>query len=214
MIKVRKEATAVLTGALSERLDDFLATEGFRRRKNSLKYSRSVLRAKQYIELAFQFRPTYEPDAVAHILPVLTVKIPEVNAIAIEMVAGDSWLLANAPELTIRQPIDMAAPKEHHTRWFFSDENSGRDAVCAIREFIACWGLPFLNDFTSPESITTALENDDSRLLKQQHWYIYAAAAYLAEGKRDAARDLLSAKFDSPGLKEKFHRAFEIVERV
>ncbi|OCA87945.1 hypothetical protein A8F94_08950 [Bacillus sp. FJAT-27225] len=111
-----KEGKQWLLSMLKEYLDPVCESQKFKRSKNSTVYKRKSVCATQYIEMNMFVNPKYAPDSITHIYPWVRIGIPEVNAHVTKMVE-DKLLLANAPELTIRQPIDTLLPKEYQSRW-------------------------------------------------------------------------------------------------
>jgi len=211
MIETKKEALSCLREALSAELDDMLAASSFVRRSNSLNYLRKCESGRQLIRMDFAFKPKYQQGATGHIYPQITVELPQLNQVALEMVGGDAWLLAGASDATFSQPIDMAIPKEHHLRWFTFGPETFSECVSSIKLSLETWIIPFLDEYTTVNSITSAYENNDSRIVMQKHFFIYVAAAYVLLGKPESAMKVLEDKLGRAGSRRDYAQAFEYV---
>ena len=195
--------------ALSEVIDNSLREIGFTRRRDSLSYVRSRAGTEQRIIFIVDFFPTYQPGAKAHIHPAIQLKMSEISRVALELAKNDRRLLADAPDLIANQPIEFTAPKDAHERWFASDRSEYRDVCQAIKRFLFKWVIPFLSETLTPEDLVKLYETNDERIMKQRHWYIFIAAAYLILGRADAARKVVSERFASPGLRKKYSAVFD-----
>ena len=51
-------------------------------------------------------------------------------------------------------------------------------------------------------------------MIKQHHWYIFIAAAYLVIGKPNKAMEVLEAKLGSTGLRKDFAVVFDSVRKA
>ncbi len=204
----KNEVKSTLITALEAHLDSYLADAQFDRRKNSLIYTRKNDDVVQEINIQLNFKPKYQPGVDAHIYPMIKLMIPRVSEIALDMIEGKKIVLANAPEIILNQPMEMTAPKEHHVRWFATEYSEFVDVVVQIRGFIERWAITFLNEYNSINGITKAYELNDDRLMRQQHWYIYVAAAYVLENKKEDAKKVVEEKFGKPGLRKQFSALF------
>lgn len=209
----RKRAGKWLVDALELELDAFLIQHRFDRRLNSHKYNRKLEHTTQSIAMFFQLPKAGRQSEPILLYPKMLVKVPEVNRVALEMVGGDERLLANVPDATLSEPLEFTAPKKHRIRWLFSDAASTRDVVCSVRQFLDDWGLPFLDGYWSAESVTRAFETEDARVLKQQHWYVYVAAAYIVRDMPHDAEAALSENLSGKWTREKYKLAFDYVAR-
>lgn len=210
MIDSKKEAQGMLRDALATELDDVLAASSFARRANSLDYTRTCKDGKQKLRMVFTYKPKYQPGASGHIYPQITVVLPELNELAIEMVGGNQRLIGD-PNITFSQPIDMVIPKEHHLRWFTTGPATFGECVASIRSSLDTWIVPFLDEYTTIESITTAYESGDDRIMMQRHFYIYIAAAYILQQKPELAKQVLEDKLGRAGPRREYAQAFEYV---
>lgn len=210
MIDSKKEAQAILCDALATELDDVLAASSFARRANSLDYIRQCEGGKQMLRMVFAYKPKYQPGATGHIYPQITVVLPELNKLALEMVAGNQRLIGD-PDITFSQPIDMVIPKEHHLRWFTYGPATFGECVTSIRSSLETWVIPFLDEYTAVDSITSAYETGDDRIMMQRHFYIYVAAAYIMQQKPELAKQVLEDKLGRAGPRREYAQAFEYV---
>lgn len=203
----------VLYEALEAELDPPLSAHSFRRNKRSLDYHRKLHDAKQTLTISLFVNPRYEKAATGHLYPLLRVAYPEVCRVSLEMVGGNSWLLANTPESTFSHPLDFVIPKQHHVRWFTYDHESVPGTIRSIREAVLTWGVPFLDHFTKMDAFLTAYENLDDRITWQPHVRVRVAAAYLLKEEPGKARSVLEAAFTTLALRYQYSTTLDYVEK-
>jgi hypothetical protein len=209
MVSAREGLLAVLLPAL----DQGLIPHGLKRRgAKSAKYVRAVGETKQFIEIVTYLNPRYEPSAQLHVYPFLEIQMPSVSNIALRMV-DDELLLAGVPEITIRQPLDMAVPTAEQQRWFVYGEESRLSVARLVCISIEKWGVPFLDDYRVPADFIRGYERGDPRLLRQEHLAIHVAAAHLLLGQPREAEALLKRKLGSVGLRQRYARAFDYLDQ-
>lgn len=199
-----KLAKASLLNMLEGSVDQALLAHSFKRRNGSTVYKRKLIESIQEIDFVADFFPRYESGAEAHIHPVLTWKIPVVSEEALRLVGGNKMLLANAPDLLLKQPIEICAPKEHHDRWFTKKQDDYVLVGNSICAFMEKWAYGLLNDIQTVNDLVNAYESSDSRLLKQQHWYVFVVAAYLLQGECEKAKSVMEEHLGNPGLKKRY----------
>ena len=204
-----KDIKADLLAALDTTGDEAFAGMGFKRRKRSLNYVRTVRDAQQMIVFAVDYLPRYQAGAELHLHPAMQLAMKPVTEAALKLVSGDEILLANAPEVIVNQPIEFTAPKAEHVRWFASGLEQIRGRVSEIGIFAQKWVMPFLDELTTPGELISVYENADDRMMKQRHWYLYIAAAYLVKGNVGKARSVLEDSLGTPGLRKRYAAAFE-----
>jgi hypothetical protein len=202
--EVKSEVVEALAAAVDESLKGFR----FAREKGSLAYSRTLNAAGQEINFVTDFFPRYQPGAEAHIHPMLLLRMPEVGEKALVLVNGDRMLLAGAPEIILNEPIEFTAPKDKHQRWFATSKEQFVMVCSSIQDFLARWVLPFLSEVSTPSELVKLYETNDTRVMKQRHWYIFIAAAYEVLGELDKARDVVRQQFGSPGLRKRYAPLF------
>ncbi len=125
------------------------------------------------------------------------------------LVNGNKMLLANAPDILLKQPIEMSAPKENHERWFTKGVEDYSDVGAAICSFFERWLVDLLDGLQGVNDLLKAYESADERLLKQQHWYVYVTAAYLLKGEKAKARSVMESHLGNPGLKKRYSAVYE-----
>ncbi len=90
----------------TSRIDDILKESGFKRRSNSLIYSRTIGTTKQKLDMVFYSHPPYYAGALLHIYPYMSVYFPEINKTAENMISNMGTMTI---QQTMREPIQMKA---------------------------------------------------------------------------------------------------------
>ncbi len=198
-----------LLQALEVEGDSALEQLRFKRRKRSLEYVRKEDGAIHKIAFVADFFPGYQADAEAHLHPMMRVEMPDVSERALELVDGNRVLLADAPEVIVNQPIELAAPKGEHARWFAAGDREFGDRVREIVAFLRKWTIPLLDELTTPESLVDAYERREERLLRLRHWHLFVAAALELMGRSGRARRVLEDQLGAPGLRRRYAAAFQ-----
>lgn len=193
-------------------LDQPMKSAGFVRKESSLAYVRTLNDAEQQIVFAVDYLPKCQPGAEAHIHPFLQISMPQVNRAALLLVRGDKMLLAGAPDTILNQPIDFVAPKDGRKRWFVKGQEQIVEACESIRQFLWCWVLPFLEEISTPQELVKLFGDNDERVMKQKHWYIFVAGAYQVMGQTDRAREVVKQHLGSPGLRKRYAPLFESLD--
>ena len=173
-------------------------------------YSRKHVDAKQEIHMFLSSNPLGFPDHEMRIQPVIRIKVPSVSKVATEMVP-DAFNLANAPELVVAQPLETLQQKGSNDRWLANTEDQLLEICDKIFSFIAQHGIPFLTEYCSVQGIIDSYEREDTRLLRQQHSYVFVAAAYVLQGNQSKAKAVLEKHLGTPGLRSRFSTAHEYV---
>ena len=213
-MRTKKTLDAAIVSVMQSALDDFLREHFFSRTQNSLTYSRRISRGHQRIRVPARLRPRYRPEAIAHLVPNLTVSFPEVNDLTFEMVGRDEHLVSNIQDVTFREPLEFSAPKGHYIHRYVYDEKGLHECFDSIREFIAEWVIPFLDECSSIESMITLYELHDHRLIKSPRMSLSIAAAHIILGNPRKAMEVLDETFRAPGPRKKFAKAFEYVSNL
>ena len=204
----------MLSTCLVDTLDRYLENQGFRRRRNSLHYSRRVAHGSQLLLLFFDVGPRYAPGALAHLLPQARLILPHLNQAVQEMVAEAPDLIATT-EFTFSEQLHNAAP--HHvgtgeaTRWFVYDLDSARECIVSMRRFLEQWTIPFLNRYTSVASLIEGYEQKDECLPQDRRFLLFVTAAYLVIGRPERAMQVLEDKLGRPGARRQYAKVFEYV---
>jgi hypothetical protein len=209
MIRDSKEVKADLLKALELSCDEQLKKHDFKRRQSSLIYTRNLGEARHTISFDADFFPKYQLDAEIHIHPAMQLSIKSVNDAALSLVGGNKMLLTNAPDIIFNQPINTTAPKEAHTRWFASGFSEISQKTLEIFSFIEKWVIPFFDELQTPSSLVKLHTNNDERILKQRHWYLFVASAEIVQGNNSKALTILENHLGSTGLRKRYSVAFE-----
>lgn len=206
-----RDVEADVRDALSELVDGFLDASGFRRTPKSIDYVRTVPDGKQYLRFNLQLKPAYNPNAESRLNPHICAVFPALNQIVIEMVK-DAELLVAAPEITFNQPIDIAMPKDQNIRWYTSGRASVYSCISSIQMALNTWTIPFLDEYKTIGSLTTAYVKHDPRFMWQRQFYIYIAAAFMFLNQPACAMKVLDDHFGKPGARKKYAKIFDYVE--
>ncbi len=197
-----------LLSMLSNYIDKKIYLYGFNRKKSSTVYKRMVGECIQEIDFVADFFPSSQVGAEAQILPSFALKLPIVSEKALELVDGNKMLLANAPELIIKQPIEFFAPKEMHERWYVMQESDYKIISMKIYSFIERWLLSTIDSLVTVNDLIGLYQLDDSRILKQTHWYVFIVSAYLLNCDREKAIDVFKKHFSKSGIKRRYESVF------
>ena len=208
-MRSEKEIKADLLAALDAVGDEAFAGMGFKRRKGTLDYIRTIRDARQTIAYAIDCLPKYQLGEELHLHPAMHIAMKPVTEAALRLVAGNKMLLANAPDIIVNQPIEFTAPKPEHARWFASGLDQMKERVTEISAFVKKWVIPFLDVLTTPDDLIGVYENADERMMKQRHWYLFVAAAHLAQENDREALTVLEENLGAPGLRKRYSTAFE-----
>jgi len=200
-----------LLSVLSFEADSVFLSQGFNRQKGSLEYFRKDASVHHRILFAVDYFPKYMTTAELHLHPIIRVCMPAVTEVALRLVEGNKMLLANAPEFVVAQPIEFAAPKDVHERWFSSGRDQLAQDVRAIILFAEAWAYPLFEELNCSEGLIKAYRQSDERLLKQKHWYIFVAAAFMLHRENDEAIHVLETHLGAPGLRRKYSPVFASV---
>jgi hypothetical protein len=206
----KSEIKSAIIEGLAVVLDGLMHQNGFSRREKSLCYIRDKDDAAQRIDFHFDVRPSYEPGADAHLLPLVKISMKEVNQIVLEMAGGQAVLVGD-PDVTISQPFDICIPKEEHVRWFIKGSDTVIPCLRSVAESLKKWVFPFLDDYTTNRSISSGYETGENRILNQRHFYLYVAASYVSQRKMSDALGVLEKHFGKPSLRRKYSTAFDYV---
>lgn len=193
-------------------LDACLSEQGFRRRKGGSEYRRQSEEAEQRVLAYWHARPAYAPGALAHLYPKIRISLSAVNRLALAL-AGDPSLIGDMGDVTLEQPVDLAAPKGAQERWLLCREPDVDAVGLRVESFFRTWVVSLLNQYTSARALIDGYEGKDDRILNQQHWPIFIAAAHLTTGNVDGATRVLEERFSSVGLRRRFQHAFDFVAR-
>lgn len=204
-----KEIKEDLLAALEAVGDGAFSEMGFKRSKRSLNYVRSICDAKQTIAFAGDYVPKYWPGEELCLLPKMHLSMKPVTNAALQLVAGNKALLADAPDIIVNQPIEFTASKDKYVPWTASGLEQMKERVGEICGFVNTWVVPFLDVLTIPSELIGVYESADDRMMKQHHWYLFIAAAHLVNGNASSALTVLEDNLGAPGLRRRYSVAFE-----
>jgi hypothetical protein len=166
----------------------------------------------QRLDLTFDYRPSHDPEADVYVLPWVRVDCPKVGKVILAMARRDVVSLPGAPDAVVSQPLEFAAPKGYHARWYATGTEEILYMVRAIRECLDHWGMAFLDEFTRIDSFISAYERCDYRWPKTVQDFIRIVAAYVLVEKPHRASRVLEERFGKPGPRRKYAKLFEYVD--
>lgn len=194
--------------------DSPLADFGFKRPAKGFCYTRKVGFAEHQIFIWVDYHPKFDLGAEVQFKPEMCLQMEVVSRVALELVRGNELLLGGFPEIITKQPVDFIAPKEMFVRWFARGANEMAECMQLIINFAKRWVIPFLDQLTSPEDLIKIYTENDTRITKPHHWYIFIAAAYLVLGQPNKAMEVLEVKLGSTGLRRDYAVVFESVRKA
>lgn len=212
MSSQKTEIKTSICDCLTNNSDIHFDRNGFVRHSGSLQYKRKLGSSFQQIELSVEHGPKDNGDAAAAIYPWLTVKIPDIDSLAIEMTGSDDRLLSvSAP--TLHQPIELLSPRGHGSRWYVYQPQSVEEAIRSFVNFCNQWVFQFLDAYFDAESVVSMYESNDERVLNVQDQSLRVVAALLLLERSRDARTLLEDKFGRPANRRRFSCVFDFVQR-
>jgi hypothetical protein len=215
MTKTKSNVYHSLNRVLGAELDSYLMGNGFCRERDSLEYVRSCGAGEQILEMDLVIEPHTDLRANAQIYPWLQLRFPEVNRIALEMVAGDAWLIGGHANITLRQPLDFVIPKNAHVNWYiYSQEEDYILCARSMQGYIEKWILPFLNEYATVDSLANYYMAKDERIPAQRHFYVYVAAAFVLLKQPIRAMEVLESKFGKAAPRRDYASAFAYVAKL
>ena len=192
--------------------DDILKESGFKRRSNSLIYSRTIGTTKQKLDMACFSHPPYYAGSLLHIYPYMSVYFPEINKTAENMISNEGTMRI---QQTIRQPIQMK-PFDT-TQWILmTDEKEEVDAVAEkIRIFLKQNIIPFIDDLKTIDDYVYRYEQREkdtrSVSLGTEYWF-FVASAYAIKGEYAKGLEVLDNRFKGLAIRKRYAKAFEYLK--
>ena len=199
----------ILSNMLEESTDQVMFMHGFKRRRSSFFYSRTIGTTKQKIEIISFSHPSYHPGALAHVYPWLSVSFPAVNEIASEMVEEN--LIANLKDITIRQPVQIYSDSEC---WVLMSDMESEKIAENMNKFFIEYTVPMLDDLGSVCDYIKLYEQKDKRLIMDDRQHIFVASAYVLEGDYEKAKGVLENRFGKTGVRKKYASAFDYLKGI
>ena len=191
--------------------DDILKESGFKRRSNSLIYSRTIGTTKQKLDMAFFSHPPYYAGSLLHIYPYMSVYFPEINKTAENMISNEGTMRI---QQTIRQPIQMK-PFDT-TQWILmTDAKEEVDAVAEkVRIFLEQNIIPFFDDLKTIDDYIDRYEQreKDTRIVLSTEYWFFVASAYAIKGEYAKGLEVLDNRFKGPAIRKHYAKAFEYLK--
>jgi len=187
--------------------DEIMTEAGFKRRGNSLNYTRTIGTTKQKLEMACFSHPPYYAGSLLHIYPYMSVYFPEINETAKNMISA-------VGTTTIRQQIQMKAFDT--TPWILmTDAKEEVDAIAEkIRTFLQQYTIPLFDDLKTIDDYIDKYvhQEGNKRILLSEEFYFYVASAYAIKGEYAKGLAVLENRFAGPAIRKYHVRAFEYFE--
>ena len=192
--------------------DDILKESAFKRRSNSLIYSRTIGTTKQKLDMVFFSHPPYYAGALLHIYPFMSVYFPEINKTAENMISNEGTMTI---QQTIREPIQMK-PFDRTAWILMTDEKEEVDAVAEkIRIFLKQNTIPFFDDLRTIDDYIDRYEQreKDTRSVSSGiEYYFFVASAYAIKGEYAKGLEVLDNRFKGPAIRKHYAKAFEYLK--
>lgn len=191
--------------------DEVMTESGFKRRSNSLVYSRTIGTTKQKLDMVCYSHPPYYAGSLLHIYPYMSVYFPEINKTAENMISNEGTMTI---QQTIRQPIQMK-PFDT-TQWILmTDAKEEVDAVAEkIRIFLEQNIIPFFDDLKTIDDYIDRYEQreKDTRITLSPEYWFYVASAYAIKGEYAKGLEVLDNRFVGPAIRKYHAKAFEYLK--
>lgn len=187
---------------LEKYTDDIMMEAGFKRRCNSLNYSRTIGAAKQKLEMICFSHPPYYAGSLLHIYPYMSVYFPEIHKVAENMID-------DVGDITIRRPI-KEKPFDSSQWLLMTDEKGEVDAIAEnIRIFLIQCIIPLFDDLKTIDDYIDKYEQHDERAyLCGTEAYFYVASAYVINGEYAKGLEVLNKRFVGPAIRKYHAKAF------
>lgn len=208
------EIKQALRESLQQVCDKRFAERGFRRTEKGTLYVRRTMHAAQSFDFTLSIRPTYAKDAIAHLYPRVHLEMPALTEMALELVDGQRVLLANAPEILLNRPFEHFVPLDQREQWYIHDVGDFDVATGRVTQQFVQWGLPFFDDYTSPDGVIHGYECSDLRPQMQQSWFLFVVAAYILKNEYHKALDVAEREYGAKkGVRRKYSVLFDWLGR-
>ena len=190
---------------LENYIDEIMTESGFKRRSNSLIYSRTIGTTKQKLDMVCYSHPPYYAGSLLQIYPYMSVYFPEINKIAENMIA-------DVENRTIRRPINEK-PFDSHRWILMTDAKEEVDTIAEkIRIFLKQCTIPFFDSLKTIDNSIETYEQHDGRILVSENSFFYVASAYVIKGDYAKGLDVLDNRFKGPAIRKYHAKAFEYFE--
>jgi hypothetical protein len=114
-----------------------------------------------------------------------------------------------------REQIQNLAPKGQRPYWFLYSLDHPEEVLNQLKQFIAEWVVPFLQEYVSLDALLMGYERNDWRLEGGgPRFHLYIAACYAIQGSPSKGLDVLNRRFDRPGLRNEYAQAFNYLQSL
>ena len=187
----------LIINILNEYIDDVMTEHGFKRRSNSIIYSRKNGDSLQKIDFVFHSHPYYNPAAELRLYPHMYIQFKDLHE-ELKKVFGDNWKDVLLTDHMVFQPIEICFQTD---RWYlFGDDYS--DVGESIKSFLSDNTLPFLDSCNSYYGLIKHYEDNSLQFAIDRKIILYLLAAYMNIGSEDKAHILIDKKFNKKGLRK------------
>ena len=201
---LRKDIKDLVCNLASE-LDIDFTSEGFKRKKNSLIYTRKTGSTIQKINMVFYSNPSYHDAALAHIYPWMEIYFPGIGNTA-ESLLDNAVLIGWLKKFTLRQPIQIYT---HIESWYLLYDHDYAEVKAEISSFLYEYTFPLLNVLKCEEDYLALYEKMDNRLIWDDQQYISVASAYINRQEYEKAYQVIEKRFGKLGARKRYGKAFD-----
>jgi len=199
----RKE---IIFRLIEKEIDEVMFTNGFKRRRNAVVYSRKIGTAVQKIEMLSYSYPQHE----LLIAPRLSVIYPEINELTNKMLAAINLSLPKPPiDVTFRDNIWLFCECE---TWFVIQEGDIDELSRIIAKVLETCTLPYLNDLLCIDDFINLYEKQDERLWMDDMRCICLSNAYAYKGDYEKGLEILKKRFGTKLSYNIYISAFQYFE--
>ena len=195
---MKNDYRPLIINMLDEYIDDVMIEHSFKRRSNSIIYSRKNNASLQKIDFVFHTNPYYNKLAKVRVYPHLFIQFndlqEELKRVFVD--SGNELLISTG--FMVYQPIEICFQID---RWFLFDDDY-RNIGESIRRFLLDNTLPFLDSCDSCYGLIKHYEDNSVQFAIDQRVILYVIAAYMMTGLEDKAHMLIDKKFNKKGLKK------------
>lgn len=190
-----KDVKNTILNMAETQLDEVLQMNGFKRRSNSLIYSRKSKESTQKIEIMYFLHPSYYNNALAHIYPQLSVYYPDIQELA-KKILGDTIITSGLKNQILRQPIQVYHDSKD---WVLYNEKDNITIGENIKDFLVNYSIPLLNDINNIDGYLEAYWNDDKRIIKDDRQHVYFACACALKKDFNEGYEIVKKRFGKKG---------------
>jgi hypothetical protein len=198
--------------ALTE-LDYALYSSGFKRRRSGTLYTRRIEEGVQTLDVFCQI-PRGKSARVAYVTGIACIWLTAVNAIALEIVAGNLDLLPFGEQASIAANMGFLSPENQYMTWAVDNVSCYDDAIFSVTEFVVQHVVPFFEEYTTPQALVDGAQKE-VRWPTPEAWPVISAAAHVVVRRHDEAASILRKSFDvNAGRRRRFQAALAYSDRL